>query len=34
MKKKFKKVATPKWLQRPMNTTYLELFLKYIKETN
>ena len=34
MKKKFKKIATPKWLKRPMDTIYLKLFKKYIKETN
>ena len=31
MKKKFKKAATPKWLKRPMNTTYLKLFRKHVK---
>ena len=35
MKKKSKeKLIVPKWLKRPMNTIYLKLFRKYIKETS
>ena len=34
MKRKPKIAATPKWLKRPVNTTYLRLFRKLIKTSN
>ncbi len=34
IKRKSKKVATPKWLKRPVKTTYLKLFRKHTKRAN
>ena len=32
IKRKFKIAATPKWLKRPVNTTYLKLFIKHVRK--
>ena len=34
MKKRFKIATAPKWLKRPVKTTYLRLFRKQVKLLN